>query len=69
MNGKQKIIAMFAVLWILVFVGYIYANPDSLTMPQASQYNSGGFTAISHLATGYFNDSSKQLAHMPKFLP
>lgn len=69
MNGKQKVIILFAVLWAFVFVSYTLSNPANFTITPATQYSSGGFKAISNMATGYFNATGKQLAGMPKILP
>lgn len=69
MNNKQKVILIFAVVWACAFGGYVMTNLNVSMVQPASNYNSGGFTGISHLATGYFNDTNKQLSHMPKLMP
>lgn len=70
MNNKQKVIIIFAIVWGCLFFTYGMSSMNyTMINQQASQYNSGGFNAISHMATGYFNDTGKQLSHMPKLMP
>lgn len=70
MNGKQKVIIILAIVWACVFFSYGLSSMNfTMINQQASQYNSGGFKAISNMATGYFNDTNMQLKHMPKLTP
>lgn len=70
MNGKQKVIIVLAIVWGCIFFSYGISSMNYTQIPQqGSQYSSGGFKAISNMATGYFNDTNKQLSHMPKLMP
>jgi hypothetical protein len=70
MNNKQKAIMILAIVWACFFFTYGMSSMNfTMINHQASQYSSGGFNSISHLATGYFNDTNKQLQHMPKLTP
>lgn len=68
MNGKQKVVLVLAIVWACVFFSYGLSSMN-FTMINQQQYNSGGFKAVSNLATGYFNNTNQQLSHMPKLLP
>lgn len=69
MNNKQKLILVLAIAWGCIFFTYGISSMNYTMINQGSQYNSGGVNALSHLATGYFNDTSKNLSHMPKLVP